>query len=90
MRRTASRRDDTCSRGRGMNTPTMHPWTFVPIVCVLSTFASAFTVRAADLPVSYLVDETALKAAVAGTALTFELHTDLTCTSPVVARGVPI
>jgi hypothetical protein len=44
---------------------------------VASVFAlAACAARAADLPVSYLVDDKALKDAVAGTALTFELHAD--------------
>lgn len=64
--------------------------TFVPVVFLLSMLAATFTVRAADLPVSYLVDEKALKAAVAGTALTFELHTDRACTSPIVVQAVLI
>jgi hypothetical protein len=36
---------------------------------------------AADVPVVYTVDTTALKLAVSGTPLTFELHTNATCTA---------
>jgi hypothetical protein len=38
-------------------------------------------VRAADVPVTYTVDTTALKLAISGTNLTFELHTNATCTA---------
>jgi hypothetical protein len=36
---------------------------------------------AADVPVVYTVDTTALKLAISGTPLTFELHTNATCTA---------
>lgn len=35
------------------------------------------------LPVSYTVDEKALKAAVAGTNVTFDLYTDSACSGPI-------
>jgi hypothetical protein len=52
-------------------------------------------VLAADLPVSYTVAEKPLKAAVAGTSLTFELYSDAACASlvqstPVLAENVGI
>lgn len=37
--------------------------------------------RAADVPVTYTVDTTALKLAVSGTSLTFQLYTDAACTA---------
>lgn len=43
---------------------------------------------AADLPVSYLVEEKPLKAAVAGTSLAFELYSDNTCTT--LVQSVPV
>jgi hypothetical protein len=50
----------------------------------------AFT-RAADVPVRYLVNDTSLKTAVAGTNLTFTLYTDSACTSPPAATSaVPV
>jgi len=39
------------------------------------------TVGAADVPVTYTVDTTALKLAISGTNLTFELHTNATCSA---------
>jgi hypothetical protein len=39
--------------------------------------------QGADLPVSYTVDERALKLAVAGTNVTFDLYTDSACTGPI-------
>lgn len=38
-------------------------------------------VRAADVPVVYTVDTTAMKLAISGTNLTFQLYTDAACTS---------
>jgi hypothetical protein len=43
---------------------------------------------AADLPVSYLVEEKPLKAAIAGTSLSFELYSDNTCTALVQSVSV--
>lgn len=45
----------------------------------LPSFAWAF-----DLSVTYDVDASALKAAVAGTPLTFQLHTDASCLTPAI------
>jgi hypothetical protein len=47
-----------------------------------------FAAAAADLPVSYLVEEKPLKAAVAGTPLTFELYSDNACTT--LVQSVPV
>jgi hypothetical protein len=52
--------------------------------------ASMVTARAADVPTSYTVSDTALKAAVAGTNLTFTLYTDAGCTQQVHQQVVPI
>src|SRR5438552_4718284 len=43
---------------------------------------------AADVPVSYTVDDAALKAAISGTPLTFTLYTDAACTSSVHTQVV--
>ena len=43
---------------------------------------------AVDVPVLYNVDATALKSAVAGTMLTFELHTTSACSSAVLSQTV--
>ncbi len=45
---------------------------------------------AADLPVSYLVEEKPLKAAIAGTSLSFELYSDNTCTTLVQSVAVNV
>lgn len=45
---------------------------------------------AADLPVAYNVQDKPLKEAVAGTALTFQLHADSACTTPYFTQTVPI
>ncbi len=50
----------------------------------------AAPVRAADVPVTYTVDGTALKAAVSGTPLTFTLYTDAACTTLVHTQAVNI
>lgn len=50
---------------------------------LLPASASAF-----DLTVRYDVDATALKAAVAGTPLTFNLHTDAACMTAAIATAV--
>ncbi len=58
----------------------------VVAVLVVSSFA-----RAADLPVTYTVDDKALKAAVAGTNVTFDLYTDSACAGPIAhTETVPI
>jgi hypothetical protein len=48
------------------------------------------TASAADVPVSYDVDAVALKVAVSGTPLTFQLYTDASCTAPVHAEAIAI
>ena len=45
---------------------------------------------ASDLPLTYTVEEIPLKAVPAGTALTFELFSDRTCTASMGAVNVPI
>ena len=45
---------------------------------------------AADLPVTYTVQEKPFKAAVAGTPLTFELYNDSVCTHLVASVAVPV
>jgi hypothetical protein len=47
-------------------------------------------VRAEDVPVQYLVDQKALKAAVAGTELTFSLYTDGACSAQVFTANRPV
>jgi hypothetical protein len=56
--------------------------------CMLA--ASMVTAHAADVPTSYTVSDTALKAAVAGTNLTFTLYTDAGCTQQAHQQVVPI
>jgi len=55
---------------------------------VLVTGAAVSRADAADLPVSYLVEEKPLKAAAAGTPLAFELYSDNTCTT--LVESVPV
>jgi hypothetical protein len=55
-------------------------WILTFVLVLMTTGES----RALDLPVSYLVDQKALRAgAVAGTLLTVELHTEASCSTPV-------
>jgi hypothetical protein len=49
------------------------------IALVAFLFLAPAIAGAADIPVTYLVDESALKNAVTGTSLTFELHNDSLC-----------
>jgi len=68
----------------------MKPYRTAVMTAVLLALA-AFAVHAAELPVSYTVDEKALKTAVAGTNVTFDLYTDNACTSPIAhTETVPI
>lgn len=53
---------------------------FFAALCILF-LAGVRSAAAADLPVRYLVEEKPLKAAVAGTTLTFDLYSDETCTT---------
>src|SRR6266849_2831221 len=46
--------------------------------------------HAVDVPVSYTVNEAALKRAVSGTSLTFELHGDSDCASPATVAVIVI
>ncbi len=52
------------------------PSWMLPIALILFPMA----VRAADVPVSYTVDDRALGAAISGTVLTFQLYSDAACT----------
>jgi hypothetical protein len=52
--------------------------------------ASTATVQAVDLPVRYTVEKKALKAAVTGTPLTFQLFTDGACTSLTFSQTFPV
>jgi len=60
-------------------------WTAALLLGILAASA-----RAADVPVIYTVDGTALKAAVAGTSLTFRLYTDAACTTLVHTQAVNV
>jgi hypothetical protein len=64
----------------------------VTVKTALLTLALALplAVRAADVPTSYTVNDTALKAAIAGTSLTFTLYSDAGCTQQVHQQAVPI
>jgi hypothetical protein len=71
----------------------MKPYRAAVMTTVLLALAALapLAARAADLPVSYTVDDKLLKGAVTGTMLTFTLHTDDACaTSPVHTEVVPI
>ncbi|MFN8545498.1 MAG: hypothetical protein U0807_14985 [Candidatus Binatia bacterium] len=50
------------------------------VLFTLAFSAGSSTLARADVQVSYTVDETALKTAVAGTTLTFQLYSDSACT----------
>jgi hypothetical protein len=52
--------------------------------------AAAAPTRAADVPVQYVVDQKALKLAVAGTVLEFELHLDAACTFAIDSVELPV
>jgi hypothetical protein len=64
----------------------------MPVKTALLTLALALPLiaRAADVPTTYTVNDTALKAAVAGTNLTFTLYTDASCTQQAFQQVVPI
>jgi hypothetical protein len=51
------------------------------LLLLSSLVLAPITARAADVPVTYTVDTTALKAAISGTNLTFQLYTNSACTS---------
>lgn len=54
------------------------------------TFLAPNAAAAAELPAGYLVEEKPLKAAVAGTPLSFELYSDNTCTTLVDSVAVDV
>lgn len=58
----------------------MKPFLFAAMLALMTPAAAS----ALDLPVTYDVDSTALKAAIAGTSLTFSVHTDSACATPAV------
>jgi hypothetical protein len=58
------------------------------VICVVA--GSVGTAGAADVPTSYTVNDTALKAAIAGTNLTFTLYTDAGCTQQMFQQVAPI
>jgi hypothetical protein len=64
------------------------PTTRLAVLAVL--LLAARSVAAADLPVSYTVSEKPLKAAIASTALTFELYGDAACAALVQSTPVAI
>src|SRR5690349_6055594 len=51
------------------------------LLLLASLVLAPVAARAGDVPVTYTVDTTALKAAVSGTNLTFKLFTDAACTT---------
>jgi hypothetical protein len=53
----------------------------VTFAALLATLLLPFSARAADVSVSYTVDEKLLKLAITGTPLTFKLYTDSGCTT---------
>jgi hypothetical protein len=65
----------------------MRPY-LLAFFALLSLGGVATTASADDVAVSYLVDEKALKAAVAGTEVTFSLYADLACA--VLLDAVPV
>jgi hypothetical protein len=59
------------------------------LACALLSLA-AVAAQAADLPVRYVVDAQALKAAVAGTPLSFTVYSDAACATTVSAQTINI
>ena len=57
---------------------------------VLFALTLPLAARASDIPTAYTVDDKVLKAAVAGTNLTFTLYRDAACTQQVHQQVVPI
>ncbi len=53
------------------------------LLALAAVIAAPCVARAADLPVSYTVDEKMLKLAIAGTNVTFDLYTDSACAGPI-------
>src|SRR2546426_10010349 len=62
-------------------TPRRSPMTLFRLT-IVALLAVPFVARAADLPITYTVEEKPLKTALAGTNLTFELFQDAACTAP--------
>lgn len=60
------------------------------LLAIAALVLSPLVARAADVPVSYTVDEKALRAAVSGTDLMFELYTDSACAALTHTDIVPI
>jgi hypothetical protein len=59
-------------------------------VLVAALLGLSTSARAVDVPIRYTVDANALRAAVAGTALTFELHTTPACSSAILSQVVNV
>jgi len=60
------------------------------LLVALAVATLACPASAADVPVTYTVDTTALKLAVSGTNLTFQLHTNASCTAVVHTQVLTI
>lgn len=60
------------------------------LLSLVAVLAASSLARAADLPVTYTVEEKPLKAAIAGTSLSFELYSDNTCTTLVQSVAVDV
>jgi hypothetical protein len=59
------------------------------VLATLFVFAAS-AAQAVDVPVTYIVDEAALKTAATGTVLTFELHNDNLCAGVVHTQNITI
>jgi hypothetical protein len=57
---------------------------------VAFSLVTAVPVRADDVPVQYLVDQKELKAAIAGTELTFSLYADSACSDLLATANLPV
>src|SRR5262245_15429748 len=66
------------------------PIVVVSALCAVSVFTASSSYATTDVPVTYTVDSKALKAAGAGTMVTFELFSDAGCGSSVASVTVPI
>jgi hypothetical protein len=66
-------------------TITRLPWRYT-----IGFLLGASLARAVDVPVSYTVDEEALRRATSGTPMTFELHADAACSAPIHTDVVPV
>lgn len=63
---------------------------FLRVFTVAALLAAPCVAGAADLPVRYTAQEKPLKAAIAGTMLTFQLYSDALCTSSVYTTSIAI